>query len=692
MDLADTSYAAQSRDMMLLDRKLRTLGAATVLNMPSIAVIGKQSVGKSSLVEALSGIKVPRDRDTTTRCPIEVRMTTSSDPWSCQLSIRSALQLLQGVTELPFGNRLSAADDVELMLRRAQLAILNPELPIEKSRHFREQAHVFQQRDLRGPTLMNLTFVDLPGIINTTDTKLVKGVEDLVISHIKQPNTLILLVMAMNDEVTNQKADGLAKRVDPDGKRTIGVLTKPDMISATGEFKTCQYWLDVLEGRKLPLTHGYYVTRQPNEKELHESIGNEDARRLEMSFFETSFLNSSPEMETRCGTHKLAEAMSQLLVEMMRSNLPNLEKTVKDGIAQCRNDLAALPAAPSTDHLTSLFSLLSSFSAVASNSIIGTPKNPKLVQNNMAQFRTLKSHIMQTAPNFQPWKNKGEYEKLAFRTTSFAEESWTEVYRNIAPEEAEEFGIHLRATSPVYVEDIQNRIKGSTTRELKGNVPFSVKVSLIAEFANKWRDPTLQCFTSVSNGLESHLLNLIAEHFSRFRVLKVEVTRLVQELLCRHREKARETLDVILELEVHPFTQNDYHLTTFKNAWLNRYKSARMKIDSAPDTLSRFTFTSLGDKPSKPPTGLFAPLQTPSTSRPISPLKAKPAEQPVQTPDEKLKAVGQARESLQQLGYSTEEIDAVLERQTAQHTPYELEFSIMAEVRAYFQVTSMVSI
>ncbi|KAG8921359.1 hypothetical protein FRC02_000284 [Tulasnella sp. 418] len=114
-----------------------------------------------------------------------------------------------------------------------------------------------------------------------------------------------------------------------------------------------------------------------------------------------------------------------------------------------------------------------------------------------------------------------------------------------------------------------------------------------------------------------------------------------------------------------------------------------MKIDSAPDTLSRFTFTSLGDKPSKPPTGLFAPLQTPSTSRPITPLKVKPAEQPVQTPDEKLKAVGQARESLQQLGYSTEEIDAVLERQTAQHTPYELEFSIMAEVRAYFQVTSM---
>ncbi|KAG8921360.1 hypothetical protein FRC02_000285 [Tulasnella sp. 418] len=536
MDLADTSYAAQSRDMMLLDRKLRTLGAATVLNMPSIAVIGKQSVGKSSLVEALSGIKVPRDRDTTTRCPIEVRMTTSSDPWSCQLSIRSALQLLQGVTELPFGNRLSAADDVELMLRRAQLAILNPELPIEKvldltweqirgevsSLGTSENKHTFSSSvicvDVAGPTLMNLTFVDLPGIINTTDTKLVKGVEDLVISHIKQPNTLILLVMAMNDEVTNQKADGLAKRVDPDGKRTIGVLTKPDMISATGEFKTCQYWLDVLEGRKLPLTHGYYVTRQPNEKELHESIGNEDARRLEMSFFETSFLNSSPEMETRCGTHKLAEAMSQLLVEMMRSNLPNLEKTVKDGIAQCRNDLAALPAAPSTDHLTSLFSLLSSFSAVASNSIIGTPKNPKLVQNNMAHYRTLKSHIMQTAPNFQPWKNKGEYEKLAFRTTSFAEESWTEVYRNIAPEEAEEFGIHLRATSPVYVEDIQNRIKGSTTRELKGNVPFSVKVSLIAEFANKWRDPTLQCFTSVSNGLESHLLNLIAEHFSRFRV------------------------------------------------------------------------------------------------------------------------------------------------------------------------------
>ena len=115
----------QSKTYISIVQSLRAVGLEEVIKLPKIAVIGNQSAGKSSLLEAISQVKLPRAAGTCTRCPMEVvlRRGDSDNPqWSCKVSLRFENSKL-GTVE--FG-KTTSRDDVAVLLRKAQLAILNP--------------------------------------------------------------------------------------------------------------------------------------------------------------------------------------------------------------------------------------------------------------------------------------------------------------------------------------------------------------------------------------------------------------------------------------------------------------------------------------------------------------------------------------------------------------------------------------
>jgi hypothetical protein len=153
-------------------------------------------------------------------------------------------------------------------------------------------------------------------------------IKNLVKEHIAG-NTLILLAITMRghysflcvaaiaetlsvDDLENQSAAFLAKEADPSGLRTIGVLTKPDTLQE-GEHKT---WLDVLEGYRHPLKHGYFVTKQPGPTDLEKGTTFDKARKEEKAFFEKGFwasANVAAKTKTRMGIPKLTAELSKLL-------------------------------------------------------------------------------------------------------------------------------------------------------------------------------------------------------------------------------------------------------------------------------------------------------------------------------------------------------------------------------------------
>ncbi|KAG8987401.1 hypothetical protein FRB90_003367, partial [Tulasnella sp. 427] len=167
-------YFQKRRDLLDILKSLHSTGIQNELDLPQIVVIGSQSVGKSSLIESMSGLTLPRDTGTCTRCPMECRLQYG-EVWSCEISLRFHVdrtgRALATVRNVPFGPKLYNAEDVEKMLRRAQRAILRPELDptlfIDDS-----DLHVFGVPltfsgncvciQVTGPKVPDLYFYDLP--------------------------------------------------------------------------------------------------------------------------------------------------------------------------------------------------------------------------------------------------------------------------------------------------------------------------------------------------------------------------------------------------------------------------------------------------------------------------------------------------------------------------------------------------
>ncbi|KAJ7576194.1 hypothetical protein C8J56DRAFT_1062315 [Mycena floridula] len=152
--------------------------------------------------------------------------------------------------------------------------------------------------DLEGPALTgDLSLIELPGLIQNAEPEVASLVENIVVSHIKG-NCLILVALPMTDDTENQKALRLARQrgpsryqddwyVNPCFARIVsfpfaGVLTKPEMLTS-GQTKSLEQWVDVIEGRRHPLAHEYHGTRQPNDAERAAAISTGSNKALDLN-------------------------------------------------------------------------------------------------------------------------------------------------------------------------------------------------------------------------------------------------------------------------------------------------------------------------------------------------------------------------------------------------------------------------
>ena len=173
-----TKYAFSRQKLNEIVKALRDCGTEEIIRLPKIAVIGNQSAGKSSLIESISQIKVPRATGTCTRCPMEVVLTSGSPEtnWHCKVSLRIEAGQQLGVVDF---DQTNIKDEVPQILRRAQLAILNPSTSFSHFIKLDEEQCITHNRELnfsRNTVVLEITgaevdvtFIDLPGIISFTE-------------------------------------------------------------------------------------------------------------------------------------------------------------------------------------------------------------------------------------------------------------------------------------------------------------------------------------------------------------------------------------------------------------------------------------------------------------------------------------------------------------------------------------------
>ncbi|KAI0324482.1 hypothetical protein GY45DRAFT_1393054 [Cubamyces sp. BRFM 1775] len=567
-NIHDSEYGKSSKELIEFVGQLRALGAHIDLELPRIVVIGNQSAGKSSLVEAISDISVPRDAGTCTRCPMECCLAHSLDDWTCQIKIRYEYdengKQLDEVEEVDFGPPIKEKTSVEDMLRRAQAAVLRPDLDplafLDKERGYQlsgKKPLKFSKNvvcvELAGPDLADLSFVDLPGIVQNADGETVQLVEDMVTSHIKG-NSLILVTLPMSDDIENQKAARLAHQADPRGLRTIGVMTKPDTLT-TGSTKARQMWLDVLEGRRHPLLHGYYCTRQPDDDERLQGLLGAAARQLEEAFFSTTSPWANANCQERLGITNLVKNISKLLTQIICESLPTLLDKVASQLDTCNAQLEKLPPPVTTEPSAFVLALVTNFlselnawihGGIAADGSVGKG-SLAMVQSTRRIYESLKGAIRSTAPPFAPYPNAAS-----------------------APD-------HLRrkGTGVMYLEDLRQHIRTSVTRELPGNVPYMAKVSLIRACQEHWEDAAMGCFEAVQLVFKDAIGELVRAYLDRYNVLKGIIGPVIMELGSICAEQTLERIRFILSLETSLFTQNGHYLSDGREKWLGIYEDIR---------------------------------------------------------------------------------------------------------------------
>ena len=195
--------------------KLRAIGIEKDVPIPQIAVMGDQSSGKSSVLEALSGIPFPRGAGLVTKCATELQMKNRQDvSWSAKISLtwNRPQPSESGVVCSPdeIGPKIAKLSEI-LLQTRGQNASFESEHSI--------------LIELVSPEVPDLTIIDLPGIVRTTlegqSKTVVADVDSLLQRYLDQKRTIMLAVIPSNVDMATVDIIERASKADPAGDTRV---------------------------------------------------------------------------------------------------------------------------------------------------------------------------------------------------------------------------------------------------------------------------------------------------------------------------------------------------------------------------------------------------------------------------------------------------------------------------------------
>lgn len=305
----------------LQDLVFNTIGLDT-LDLPQVVVVGSQSSGKSSVLENIVGRDfLPRGTGIVTRRPLILQLVhVENDTNSVELAEFGEF------LHIP-GQKFYSFEEIRREIERetARLAGSNKginKLPINLK--------------IYSPHVLNLTLVDLPGVtkvpIGDQPTDIEKQTKELVLEYISKPNSLILAVTPANQDLVNSESLKLARHVDPKSKRTIGVLTKLDLMDRGTNA------LEILSGNVYPLKLGFIGVVNRSQQDIQDSKSLDDSLSAERLFFDNHPAYRS--ISHKCGTSYLAKMLNQTLMSHIRERLPDIKARLNTLIGQTEQELA----------------------------------------------------------------------------------------------------------------------------------------------------------------------------------------------------------------------------------------------------------------------------------------------------------------------------------------------------------------
>ncbi|XP_068193304.1 dynamin-2 isoform X1 [Antennarius striatus] len=304
-------------DLIPLINKLQdafsSIGQSCNLDLPQIAVVGGQSAGKSSVLENFVGRDfLPRGSGIVTRRPLILQLVNNKAEYAEFLHCK-------GKKFVDF-EEVRAEIEAETDRITGSNKGISP-IPINLR--------------VYSPHVLNLTLIDLPGMtkvaVGDQPADIEHQIRDMLLQFITKESCLILAVTPANTDLANSDALKIAKEVDPQGMRTIGVITKLDLMDEGTDAK------DILENKLLPLRRGYIGVVNRSQKDID---GKKDIRAALAA--ERKFFLSHPgyrHMAERMGTPHLQKTLNQQLTNHIRDTLPGLRNKLQSQLLSLEKEV-----------------------------------------------------------------------------------------------------------------------------------------------------------------------------------------------------------------------------------------------------------------------------------------------------------------------------------------------------------------
>ncbi|KAG0275671.1 vacuolar protein sorting-associated protein 1 [Linnemannia gamsii] len=328
------------RTINRLQDAFSTVGVHNPVDLPQIVVIGSQSSGKSSVLENIVGRDfLPRGSGIVTRRPLVL-----------QLINRAA-----AASTSDDGDKDAKTDDEndkkepeewgEFLhqpgVKYTDFNLIREEIVRDTEAKTGKNAGISPlpiNLRIYSPHVLTLTLVDLPGLtklpVGDQPKDIEKQIRDMIVKYITKPNSIILAVTAANVDLANSDGLRLARDVDPEGARTIGVLTKVDLMDAGTDV------VDILAGRVIPLRLGYVPVVNRGQRDIDTKKSIHKSLEGERSFFENHAAYKSKAQY--CGTPYLARKLNMILMHHIRNTLPEIKAKIQAALAKYVAELATL--------------------------------------------------------------------------------------------------------------------------------------------------------------------------------------------------------------------------------------------------------------------------------------------------------------------------------------------------------------
>ena len=469
--------------------ELRDVGLQQYINLPRIAVLGQQSSGKSSVLESIVGIDfLPRGSGVVTRRPAELRLVHVADenakPWA-------EFGELKGQKFYDFDEVRDNIDILTDKIAGKKKGIIDKPIVITIYSH----------------TCPDLTLIDLPGITriplqgSDQGKDIEKVTKKMALRYVKDPRTIILAVIPANADMTTSDALQMARDLDPKGIRTIGVITKIDIMDKGTNAKR------MIMGQEVPLRLGYVGVKNRSQQDITDKMRVYKALNEEKLFFSSHKIYSSLPSES-LGTASLTKKLTRVLFTHIKNYLPQIVKEINIKRRDVEERLRELgPPLPKedTEKMQLLWNMVTEFCTNFKNTIGG--------RYISCQDKATKGVSGGARIKHYYYKIYKEY---------IGSDSATEAYSDV---------------------DIERAIKIHEGYSMPGFPSVDVFIYLLQPQLNQLREPAMECLQDVYLYLESLADELAHKVFSRFPGLIGEILEVVSRCLQDEREKTKEILE-----------------------------------------------------------------------------------------------------------------------------------------------------